>query len=221
MANYDWREFENRNPVERFPGDFISNGLAEWTAFVENFPYNQFSFNRQPQPIKCPRVFVSHKQEDEQIARRIAWLAVQKRFEFWLDVLDPPLQAFLAQKGRYSTQARAYFTAAIIEMGLINCTHVIASVTKQSRTSRWIPYEYGRVKDTRTLVGPAACWTPPSERKNLPEYLLLSNISHTEQDIKDWLDNEFTRWSNDNPYSNCSGGEWKDGEPDIKLNDIF
>ena len=216
MASYDWHEFENRNLFERFPE--WANGFNEWRNFMENFPREEFSFNEQIQLPTCPRVFVSHKKEDDQIARRIAWLAVQEKFEFWLDVFDPPLQAFLSQKGLYTPLEEARLTAAIIEMGLINCTHVIAAITKQSRPSRWIPYEYGRVKDNKTLVGPTASWLPKSEMGNLPEYLHLGNLSHTEQDLRNWLANEFSNYP-DSEF--CKGEDKKIEEPDINLDEVF
>jgi hypothetical protein len=218
MADYDWREHQDQ-VLMRFPG--TANGFDEWLSFTDSFPSREFDFVAQPERIKCPRVFISHKQADEQIARRIAWLAVQEKFEFWLDVLDPPLQAFLAQKGHLSPLEESRLTAAIIEMGLINCTHVVAAITRQSRPSRWIPYEYGRVKDSKSLVGSTASWVSPSEKNSFPEYLHLGNISYTEQELRSWLRQEFEQWKQDHPDSHlCSGGKWKTEVPAVKLDDV-
>jgi hypothetical protein len=218
MTDYDWREFEDR-VFNRFPED--SEGIIEWRRFLERFPPDEFNFVGQPKKIDCPRVFISHKQIDEPLARKIAWLAVQEKFEFWLDVLDPPLQSFLAAKGALDSLAEARITAAIIEMGLINCTHIIAVMTKDTRLSRWVPYEYGRVKNGKTLIGSTASWIAPSERGNFPEYLHLGNLSYTERDIRDWLKQEFMEFNRTKPASiPCGGGTWTTDVPSANLDDV-
>lgn len=218
MADYDWREFKEET-FGRFPQTAI--GFNRWSLFAEVPGLREFDFTGQTKQIKCPRVFISHKQADEEIALRIAWLAVQETFEFWLDVLDPPLQNFLIRKGNLSATDEARITAAIIEMGLINCTHVIAVITEKARPSRWIPYEYGRIKDNKSLIGSTACWISHSERTNFPEYLHLGNISYTEQDVRNWLRQELTEWNLNNPHSQfCHGGKWLNPIPTANLDNI-
>jgi hypothetical protein len=46
--------------------------------------------------------------------------------------------------------------AAIIAIGPLNSSHVVAIHTSSSAASKWIPYEFGRAKDRRlrsTLAG--------------------------------------------------------------------
>jgi hypothetical protein len=49
-------------------------------------------------------------------------------------------------------------TACVIEMALLNCTHVVALVTPESVPSRWIPYEYGNVKEPTPYLLNPVCW---------------------------------------------------------------
>jgi len=41
---------------------------------------------------KCPRLFVSHRRDDVKFALRIAKLAEESGFAYWVDVLDPDLR---------------------------------------------------------------------------------------------------------------------------------
>ena len=93
----------------------------------------------------CPRLFVSHRKADKDCALRIAEIAAQNGFAYWVDVLDPDLQAL--SKSTIAGSLIPLVTACIIEMALINCTHVIACMTPHSRGTLWIPYEYGRITE--------------------------------------------------------------------------
>ena len=86
-------------------------------------------------------------------AERIAWLASRKAgLEYWLDVHDPVLRLASAAlpPGR---PVYAITVAGIIEMALLNCTHVIAAHTPPPNTSwrpsQWIPYELARRQEGR------------------------------------------------------------------------
>jgi hypothetical protein len=110
-------------------------------------------------PREC-RVFVSHQQRDKAYAERIAYLAVQHQFDYWLDVHDPTLA--LANQRILPTDPRyGLIIAAIIEMGLLNSTHVIAVHTSNSPPSKWIPYEFGRAKARFIRSTQAAGWFAP------------------------------------------------------------
>jgi hypothetical protein len=94
--------------------------------------FNRFLQNVQALPgrtLSQPRVFVSHRMVDVAYAERIAWLASQKAgLEYWLDVHDPVLRlAGTTLSAGHVVYAMT--VAAIIEMALLNCTHVIAAHT--------------------------------------------------------------------------------------------
>jgi hypothetical protein len=83
-------------------------------------------------PARCPRIFVSHRQADGAAALRLAWLAQDEGWGYWLDILDlasAPRQ-LAALLGRAATPLQmSIFTAALIEMGLLNCNQVITAMT--------------------------------------------------------------------------------------------
>lgn len=147
---------------------------------------------------KRPCVFVSHRRADVGFALRIAYLACQAGFNYWLDVLDPTL-ATLPQN------AAPYLVASVIEMGLLNSTHVLAVMTSNTAGSQWVPYEYGRAKEPVLVTSAAACWcsvqSPPATP--LPEYLHLGTISNSEADVVNWLAGQYAAYSGVRPKVPC------------------
>jgi hypothetical protein len=83
----------------------------------------------------CPRVFVSHRPSDVAEALNVARIVHAPRFDVWIDVIDlpPALQATL------NPMNQAFVIAAIIEMELINRTHLVAVYTRNTAGSEWIP----------------------------------------------------------------------------------
>ena len=69
---------------------------------------------------------------------RLGWLAQDEGWGYWLDLIDlefAPRQLSALEKwlGRPATLVEiSIVTAAIIEMGLLNCTHVIAAMTENT-----------------------------------------------------------------------------------------
>jgi TIR domain len=133
-----------------------------------------FIESRESLPKGITRIFISHKQQDRNEALRVGWLANKAGHYFWLDVLDPTLA---------SGHLNPIQTAAVIEMALLNCTHVIALITPRSEKSRWIPYEYGRVKEPLPYSLNAASWLHPRTQFPIPEYLYLGALTNSEKGI--------------------------------------
>ena len=199
MANYDWREYQGRSWFDRFP-----EGVRGYTAWRRR----QFESGRDLRTMEGdikqarervtvapsqPCVFVSHRRSDEALARRVAFLACQEGFDYWLDVVDPNLSGVtgvtVTSKGD-----KAAATAAIIEMALLNSTHVVAIITANTKGSEWVPYEYGRVKTPQSPTTlQAACWTEPGIGFDLPGYLYLGEIHRSETDIKQWFRTELRK----------------------------
>jgi hypothetical protein len=153
-------------------------------------------------------VFVSHRQVDDSKARRIAYLACNEGFEFWLDVLDPNLPGV----GQNTPQS-ALATASIIEMALLNSTHLIAVMTVNTKGSQWVPYEYGRVKLPQVRSLQASCWadrTLPSS--GLPEYLHLGAVLRSETEIRDWLRRQLLDYKGSEYSGLC---HWSDPDPPV------
>jgi|SRR5271165_7692708 len=95
---------------------------------------------------------------------------------FWLDILDPNLNGTLLNPIR---------SAYVTEMGLLNCSHVIAFVTQKSRPTRWILHENGRLKQPTPYALNSACWLHPTQYSDVAEDLYLG--TQTEEQITGWL----------------------------------
>ncbi len=188
--DYDSAEFESASLSERFPEWVL--GMEFWRRFCrglqqladfENWlkELEIVRLNERPGgelPRKITRIFISHKQQNRDEALRVAWLASQAGHHFWLDILDPTLNG---------TSLNPIQTACVIEMGLLNCSHVIALITPESRPSRWIPYEYGRVKEPTPYALNSACWLHPTQYSSVAEYLYLGAQTRTEAHITGWM----------------------------------
>jgi hypothetical protein len=232
--DYRWFEFVDRPLTERFPfGRPWLAGASAWAEGVGTLrDPNPASAHRWLQQIRqapkkkqaatCPRVFVSHRQSDDKQALRIAWLAQDEGWGYWLDLVDlnpsstqqpnasPNRQLDALEKwlgGPPTHLQKSIFTAAVIEMGLLNCTHVIAAMTHNTRGSQWVPYEYGRVKEATPVAMNAASWWDSTTLKinQLPEYLHLAPVLEKENAIRGWLQYQMGQMKTKNQYPNCPG----------------
>jgi hypothetical protein len=219
VRDYDSWDLEQRGQAaldqwrERFPSWAI--GYDEWrnrdVYEAINLPPlaerdNHFKM------FRCPRVFVSYRHTDRAYALRVAWLANQCGFNFWLDVLDPVLTA-LGTSG-LTGQAAAVATARIIEMGLLNSSHVVAVMTNNTTGTMWVPYEYGRVKEAPPVSIQASAWLDRGLNYT-PEYLELGAKHFTEGDIRNWLATQMNLWNHThgNTCLRGSAGQWQGSEP--------
>src|SRR5262249_10633132 len=123
----------------RYEGaDVDPASLAAWRLLMEQLladpqiAFIGFLQTTQALPgrtLSQPRVFVAHRMVDVAYAERIAGLASQKAgLEYWLDVHDPVLR-IAGTTLPAGHLVYAITIAAIIEMALVNCTHVIAAHT--------------------------------------------------------------------------------------------
>ncbi len=191
-GDYDAIEAGNRD-VGRFPQDH--DGADIWDKLPENCDEAQARDWLRRLKLKqaertltpCPRVFISHRQQDRIAALAAAVAASQCGFYYWLDILDPALKRLSALPASLAT---AIATAAVIEMALINCTHVIAVRTPNFKGSAWIPYEYGRVKTDTLYSQQAGCWNDPAVTDPFPEYFYLGEIANDIPTLKSWLQAE-------------------------------
>ena len=187
---------------ERYPPGV--EGAVEWQQILDSAAQQDVEgasgalrglMDRDEVPVR--RLFISHRQSDVEPARRVAKIAVDCGFEYWLDVEDP----YLRELGDAAdSPLRAVLIAAIIEVALLNSSHIIALITpnalshegrarvpSQKGPSLWIPYEYGRAK-ARTVVSPqAAAWVSRELSGPLPEYLHLGMKWRSESEIERWL----------------------------------
>jgi len=200
MYNFDYRQHVNRRWPERFPD--WANGYDAWKNQIDDadWPARTLRFLPPYAPLPpTPRLFVSHRQADTALAERVAYLADDAGYDFWLDVLDPALyQLKLFLKTAHLTpQQESKAIASVIEMGLINCTHVLVLMTPNCVGSEWIYYEYGFAKRVPVAALPASAAAAPSIESawvhpnlgvaRVPGYMLLSPHHLNDAAISQWL----------------------------------
>lgn len=218
MSYFDWRDYDALAGRERFPegvGDFPLRGRIAWlrllsrlleltagtvsTSSAEELIDEAFydfldAARREPMP-KAPApccLFISHRKCDVKYAECIAYLAAQRGFQYWLDVHDPSLTA--ATTAGFPSPAQEILIAAIIEIGLLNSTHVMAVHTATSDKSKWIPYEFGRVRQRRVFAGRSCGWFDTSGATPVAgEYTYLAARTKSEADVISWLDRQQPR----------------------------
>lgn len=173
----------------RYPDDI--EGIDLWKFTVSELPSRPPVFRPVSIRLPRPRLFVSYKSQDRQFALRLAYLADLEGFEYWLDVLNPVLAIATTAP---SSQQRSVLIATTIEIGLLNSTHLIAAITANTAASRWVPYEYGRVKTHTVVDKDASSWLHSSAVTTIPEYLYLCPIHDNESAVRRWLISERSDW---------------------------
>ena len=131
-------------------------------------------------------VFISHQRADAYRGERVACLADHRSVDVWLDVHNPTLRWLNANP--VSPAVRSLLIAAIVEIALLNSTHVIALHTASSLASRWVPYELARAKARGVTSTQAAGWfEDPKNALNHGDYVQLAAMLFDEQGVFDWL----------------------------------
>jgi hypothetical protein len=117
-----------------------------------------------------------------EVALNVASLARQHGFDVWLDVLDPILGGLQPRRPAYS-----WPIACIIEMALLNSTHLVAVMTTDTNGSQWVPYEFGRVKVDQVITSNSSSLLVELALTDVPEYLLLCPVHETKDQFIAWL----------------------------------
>lgn len=177
------QENENRGIVEE--------RLTGWFG-----PELLFALRGEPPPPVSQqnlRVFISHRNRplDRCLAEKCAKIATRAKFKYWLDLHDPSLAKLNAKLRAHNSlppTVKALATATIIEMALLNCTHVLAIWSAGTRGSEWVPYEYGRVKHPKLTSLRTAVLA--NNRFRIPDYVYLGLRHKTLRDVENWLHNE-------------------------------
>lgn len=195
----DERRYEVRGLEQRYDKPDIL-GFQAWTEFIgairsingiENLARAFEHFQTQARQDERPslnRLFISHQFKDGQLAERIAWLSCRAGMDYWLDVHDPVLILFNKIVSPKNPKY-AFILAAIVEMALLNTTHVIAVHTPNSQSSKWVPYELGRTKQKNLLGDNAGGWCDPTlPSVSVVEYVVLCKVAKGgESAVDQWL----------------------------------
>ena len=190
--NYDKEEtlLYRYSEIEDLIGNDLWMGLFEYQNNIEKWItgatklLSTGSFFSLARPQSHPkRVFISHRQADYLEAKKAAKMLTGRKINVWLDIYDPTLQILGSGPGK-PTLVRSLAIALIIEMALINCTHVLALLTQNTRGSMWVPYEYGRIKRGRAFNHEAG--SLHLDKSFDPEYTYLGTRLKHFNDLNHW-----------------------------------
>lgn len=193
--NYDSHDRYDTWHSERFPPWVSIESQEVWQLFLdfrERFPEQlredeswrnelplidapEYPLLNNPPVDDRPRVFISHRQNDRARAKRVRNLCVNYGVNYWLDVEDPVLNSVSPHD--------SLATAALIEVALLNCSHVIALYSDHTQGSSWVPYEYGRVKAPLLCDWKAGIWNVNQPPQNLPEWVHLGRIYNSQNQL--------------------------------------
>ncbi|MGK3982333.1 toll/interleukin-1 receptor domain-containing protein [Sorangium sp. So ce136] len=120
-------------------------------------------------------VFISHKWEDQEVARLVAKEMEALGLDYWLDVDDDDCMA-AAREGNEDAICRA------VERGLQNSTHLLALISKRTKGSWWVPFEIGAARAySRTLV-----FLVHKDVADRPAWLSLGTVIGDKFDLDFW-----------------------------------
>lgn len=204
MPDYDWRKFEQQPPRTRFPEwakgwhlwrEFGDGDRAALERLLDALILYRVRAGWGTETLECPRLFITHQRNDEADARRIAKLAKALGYQIWLDVLDPVLVWLGRGQTGLPRDQEVLLTASIIETALLNSTHIIAVITPNTAASRWVPYEFGRAKDSSLHSLQAGSWIHSTvATQDLADYFFLGDRTTTDLEVKTWLKHGLARW---------------------------
>ena len=185
----EWLDYDGGsvewNDLVRYPARAI--GSAEWAALpdlglltVEDRDVKALKWLRKlqsssPPSRRCPRIFIAHLEADRLVALKMARVVSECGFHFWLDVLDPKVKRLAGLAPAIETMVT---TSAVIEMAMLNCTHVIAL-----NHSPWIDYAFGRLRTRAAYLWQMGTW--PGQGAG------LHHAVGDKAAIQDWLNAEF------------------------------
>lgn len=134
-------------------------------------PHNVFGVPLTPTHERQPRVFLSHRRPDKDIAREIATYFEQLGLYYYFDEQDVVLERMLTCG---HTEAAAIVEA--IDDGLRHCSHLLGVFSMQTMGSWWVPYEIGSARArgyeiAHLIVGEV-------DIKTLPEFVrIVPNVT--------------------------------------------
>ncbi|MEM6724453.1 MAG: toll/interleukin-1 receptor domain-containing protein [Bacteroidota bacterium] len=165
--------------------DQLTFGLEFWQGPYHNQiitgEWNHESLMEEKrQKLNKKRVFISHRQKDKTWSLAFAAVLQAHGIDYWLDICDPRLS-------NPHKKLPPIGIANIIEIALINSTHVVALISKNSAGSAWIPYEYGRIKSPNSHIGNVCAYNCLPSGRSLPEYMQLSKVGYSDMDVVQWI----------------------------------
>jgi hypothetical protein len=201
-----WRDFvatlqDLAGRQDAIPTDTVLGAIDAFIATARSVP-----------PPPTATLFVSHQRSDAAWAERVAWDATRVGFDYWLDVHDTTLSAINATR-LIPGPIKAALITGIIEIALLNSTHLVSLQTVASRTSRWVPYEFGRAKDRRMLSTRTASWFQNGVTLDpAGDYLAFAECAYDKLALRRWL-----RWVATHAGLVGVTGTWRGGSKPADL----
>lgn len=150
---------------------------------------------RRTQPRPEETVFVSHRSMDLDHGLAIARFVADRGVEYWIDECDATLGWVNAGGAAHlPDRARVLLVACAIETGLLNSTHLVAVMTPNTTGGWWVPYEYGRVKESAMYSHEVSAWfrndllaSYAPGLASRPEWLHLGDQHDSQAALVNWL----------------------------------
>lgn len=117
------------------------------------------------------KFFISHKQEDEEIVKKIATHFKLRNIDFYLDLLDTKI----TDDGKALTDH--------LKSKLNNCTDIIVVMSEKTKFSQWVPFEVGLATQIELPIA-----TFLKTEVQLPGFLSYWPRLKTTTDIDTYLD---------------------------------
>ena len=144
-----WKSFSTMLPGLNPPTDFniptdiidteiSKTALERETDLVKPSIVEIEKLKRRPRALKSPRLFISYNSKDREKARRIAFIANDEGFHFWMDVYNPTL-LHLSNTDDLSERDESFLIATVIEMGLLNSCLLYTSPSPRDLSTSRMP----------------------------------------------------------------------------------
>lgn len=135
------------------------------------------------------KVFISHKDSDSVIAKRIAERVKAHGLGVYLDVIDPALRKSGPDLSDY------------LLTRMSQCQQLIAVISRETQASWWVPWEIGVGSEKNFRMATYATPTATS----VPEYLQKWPVLKSQQDVDLYCKTSRTSQSSQRLVENYSG----------------
>lgn len=122
-------------------------------------------------------VFISHKYEDLDAAKKIAEFIMKSGTDVYLDDNDNELQKAVVDNNPQKI-------VECIEDALMLSTHILILVTENTRKSWWVPYETGYAKNGRKDIASLLL----KDVEEFPDYLKIERTLKGYDDLKEYIE---------------------------------
>ena len=164
----------NRRGYIYTPSSYSSGRYTRRDILIEGYsPGGRIGNLRQELQREKPDVFVSHKSEDEDIAKKVASTIAKCDLKAYLDVWDPNVD------GDGDGPELVDYISSVIGC----CESLIAVVSHNTVRSWWVPLEIG-IAITKDLY--LGTFLDSDHTRNFPSYLWKWPVLKDMDDLENW-----------------------------------